>query len=547
MPVAAAVALAGAMALGATLRLWNLGAQVLSGDEFHAIIAAQARPVAQILFVYQEADNCIPLTVLDRLLMDGGVALTEWTVRLPALIGGFAVLLLAPVWAWRRLGPGSAVALGWLLALSPGLVFYGRIARSYGLATFFGCAAVAAFEAWHRRGGFARAAAYAVLALTAVWFHLGVAPLVTSPFLVAALMAALPLARPRGRELARLLLLGLATAAGLAALLVPALPTLLPFLAGKHRQLDLSPREAAEVATWLAGVTGGRAAVAVAMVFGAGLVILLRRDGRLGGFVLGAMAVQLAGVLVLAPFGHQSPIILARYLVFCLPLALVPMAVALGSAWPRRWRAAQPWLAAAGIAGLLACGPFLDADLARSSFAHDELYLRFTAPRPRLPPGGPLAIYEWLARAGPGAVIELPWDAVFPFDRILAMYQALHRRQVVVSAMLPDARLAFRNMTADPPKSLLDARGRWLIVHPKIIREGMRIGGNPWGWSAELVWAFRLRALGAVARYRARWGPPDYQDEWAMVWDLDRLRGRKHDARVAIALDVRVAIASDLR
>ncbi|HYL04581.1 MAG TPA: hypothetical protein VE075_00975 [Thermoanaerobaculia bacterium] len=518
-----------AWSAGATLRLWNLGSQVMSGDEFHAIFAARDRSVAQLLFFYQEADNCIPLSIIDRALIDRGVALSEWTLRLPVLIAGFALLLLAPAWAWRRLGAGTAMALAWLVALSPGLVFYSRIARSYAPATLFGCAAVAAFEAWHRRRGLLPAATYVASATMAVWFHLGVAPLVLSPFLVAALALAAPPASPgrtRRHALARLVSLGAATLAALAALLAPAHRTLLPFLAGKRGQLEVSAREAVEVGEWMAGT--GRwaapAAIAVGAIFLAGAAILLRRQGWLGGFILAAVAVQLASVLVLAPVAHQSTIVLARYLVFILPLALVPVAAALGSPWPPRWRSAQPWLAAAACGGLLACGPFLDADLARTSFAHNELYLRFTAPRPRLGPAGPVAVYAWLARAAPGAVIELPWDPIFMFDRAFGSYQALHERRVVVAGNLADPWLAFRNMTSSLPGRLLAARGRWLIVHRAIVREAVSIGGNPWSPTRELRRIFRWRAVAEAAAYRTLWGPPDYEDDWASVWDLDRVR-----------------------
>jgi hypothetical protein len=520
-----ALALVGAIAVGSTLRLWNLGAQVLSGDEFHAVIAALDRPISRILFFYQAADNCIPLSVLDRLLIDMGAGLTEWSVRLPVLIAGFALLLLAPVWAWRRLGAGTAVALAWLVAISPGLVFYSRIARSYAPATLFGCAAVAAFETWHRRGGVAPAAAYVACTVMAAWFHLGALPLVLSPFLVAALALAAPGGRTRGQALVRLLLLGAGTIAGLAALLAPAHGTLLPSLAAKHDKLGVTSREAAEVCAWLAGVNSRWAAVALGLVCCAGLAILLRRGGWLGGFALGGVAVQVAGVLLLAPVAHQATVVLARYLVFALPCALVAVAVALGSPWPPRWRKAQPWLAAAGLAGLIAGGPFLDADLARSSFAHDELYLRFTAPRPQLEDEGPVAVYHWLAQAGPGVVFELPWDPVFMPDRILALYQTLHDREVVVGGYRPDARMRFRNMTSVRPQDVLASRARWLIAHPLIVREEARIGGAPWGPTPELRRVYRRAAVSTAATYRNLWGPPDYEDRWVKVWDLDRLRG----------------------
>ena len=95
-----------AFAAGTTLRLWNLRAQVMGGDELHAVRAAVTRPLSGIVFTYQVSDNCIPLTLLDRLLMDGGVPLTEMLVRLPVLLAGLAMLVVAPWWAWRRLGVG---------------------------------------------------------------------------------------------------------------------------------------------------------------------------------------------------------------------------------------------------------------------------------------------------------------------------------------------------------------------------------------------------------------------------------------------------------
>lgn len=521
--------IAGALAVGVALRSWNLDAQVLSGDEYHAILAALVRPVPDILFRYQAADNCIPLTVLDRLLLDGGVALSERLVRLPVMLCGLALLVLAPLWAWRRLGRGSAVALAWLVAISPGLVFYSRIARSYAPATLCGCAAVAAFAAWHQQGGGGtRAAAYVGCALLAVWFHLGAAPLALSPFAAAAVLA---LARRGGPPLSRLALLAAATAAGLAALLVPAHRTLLPLVESKHARLDVSRAEAAEVGAWMAGTRGGWAAAAVGAAALGGAALLLWRDARLGAFVLAAPAVQLAGILWLAPFGHQATIVLARYLVFALPLAVVPLAVVLGAPLgalggaPIRRRAVQPWLAAVAVAALFAGGPFLDTDLARSSFAHDELYLRFTARRPPLDAGAaPLAVYRWLASAAPGAVIELPWDPMIPFDRILGLYQTLHGRDVVVAARGAAGDLGWRNCVGDQPRALLASRGRWLIVHRTMVREQLRLGGNPWAPTRDLRWEFRGRARAVTATLLARWGPPDYHDEWTTAWDLARVR-----------------------
>src|SRR6185295_6644154 len=85
----------------------------------------------------------------------------------------------------------------WLLAVSPMLVLYSRIARSYMPMLLLGGGAVAAFEAFWRTCRPRWAVAYAALAALAVWFHLGAGPLVAAPLAFAAADAVL---RPGGRE-----------------------------------------------------------------------------------------------------------------------------------------------------------------------------------------------------------------------------------------------------------------------------------------------------------------------------------------------------------
>jgi len=551
------LALAAACGVGLALRLCNLAGQVMAGDELHAVRAAVTRPVSDLLFAYQEADNCIPLSTFDRLLIDAGVPLTEMLVRLPVLLAGLAMLALGPWWARRRLGAGSAIALAWLLAISPALVFYSRIARSYMPIALFGCAAVVAFEAWLRRGGWRLALAYVAAATVAVWFHLGAAPLVVAP-----LFAALPgIVRRRGRGALRLLGVIAALAAALLALLVPARATLLPLIASKSGALQLTTAEVVELAAWLAGVRWAWVALPFWAVVGYGALRLARRDARLAG-VLGTAAVgQVAGILALAPVGHQSAVILARYLVPALPLALVFAAEVLGDIGESRPRragegpaptpepvpdvgfASAAWAGPAPappgvrpsvlailpattvVVALFMAGPFTDRAIARSSFAHSGLLLRFTASRPTLPPPGLPPVYAWIGRTGPGTMVELPWHPVWRFDRSLALYQLEHGRPVLVTTFGPplaDRRLAFRNMVRGDVDGLLASRGRWLVVHRSLIAEGSRIGAV--AADGRIRYELRMHALDAVRRLREAWGAPDYRDDDTWCWDLDRVR-----------------------
>lgn len=527
----ALVLLALAFAAGATLRLWNLSGQVMGGDELHAVRAALQRPVSGILFTYQVSDNCIPLTLFDRLVLDTGWPLSEMVVRLPVLLAGLAMLVLGPWWAWRRLGPGPAVVFAWLLALSPALVFYSRVARSYMPVALLGCAAVAAFEAWQRRGGWRLAAAYVACAAVAVWFHLGAAPLVLTP-----LLAALPWTlRERGRRAWAFVAVAAAIAMALLALLVPARETL-SLVAGKRGSLQLSAAALGETAAWLAGGRWWWIAVPFWAVAIAGVVRLARRELRLTTLLAVTALGQVIGILVLAPEGHQNPLILARYLVPALPIALAFAAEALGRPWPGGWRRAQPALVALAVVALAAASPFTDPVLRRSSFAHSVMFLRFTDERPVLPAEGPPPVYTWLANAAPGAIVELPWHPVWRFDRAVGLYQTVHRRPVIVTAFggpLADRRLAFRNMVRTDAESLLRGRGRWLVVHRSLPAEEERIG--PLLVDGRVRYQLRVAGPDAARRLRAAWGSPDFRDDRTWSWDLDRVRRQRAPAATPAA------------
>ena len=128
--------------LGAFLRLFRLSAQVLGGDELNGVQRALEMSIAGALRTYHLADNCLPLTALYRGLLDLGFAPTETLFRAPSVVCGLLLLVLMPVAIARRLSMRIAVASAWLVALSPVLVLYARIARPYealALAAF--CAA----------------------------------------------------------------------------------------------------------------------------------------------------------------------------------------------------------------------------------------------------------------------------------------------------------------------------------------------------------------------------------------------------------------------
>lgn len=497
-----------AVVLGALLRLWNLGPQVMSDDELHSVRTALGNPIPRILITYQRVDNTIPLTALYRLLLDRGIKLTETAVRLPAVLAGLALLVLAPLWVARRLGWSTAVLFAALLAISPGLVFYSRIARSYAPIVLLGFGALAAFEAWWRKPRWGLGAAYVLLAALAAWFHLGAATFVVTPFLFA---AGDLFSHWDRRRLAGLLVLGTATVLAFLAFLVPARETLAALVAEKKGELHLSWSLAADVLQLQAGTRWAWLAALFWIAAIAGLVRLFRLDRRLAAFTATAVFGHLAGVLFLAPQGHEHPLILGRYLLIALPWVLV-------------WVAALAPASALLLLLLAISGPFTNPPIWRSSFAHHNDFMAVMWPRSGIGPRQVPRFYRELRE--PGAVLEYPWYPIWRLNRAFYLYQEIHGHEVVVAparTLLADERLAFRNMVPGTPEGFLGSRARWLVIHRNLAQEEARVY-PPMEIDPRHRQLFRSFGHGMVLQLYSRWGRPDHIDRRVAVWDLERIR-----------------------
>jgi hypothetical protein len=559
-----------ALVAGVVLRWWGLAAQILGGDELHALRAALSLRMPAILTTYQLADSCIPLTALDRLLLDHGVALDEAWVRLPVLASGLAALVAIPALARRHLEPAARPLLWALVAVSPLLVLYSRIARPYMPATLLSFAAVMAFAAWwlpesdlltseskpagRRRGAALAAGAYVVLGALALWFHLGAVPLVVAPLLFAGCELGLDAARRRGldpspRHSGRGLEPSprhrgwrglLATAAGLAGacalFLVPAAPSLARLVAAK-RQAQSVP-----AAVWggVLRLQAGTGQWVPALLFWAAAVVgaatLVRRRPRLGAYLLVLAMAQPLGILVLSPLGLTRVQVLDRYLLPALPLLLVWAAAGLARPWWPRQQALGRRGQRAAAAGLVlvwvTAGPFAGADFRASSFMHHNDLVAFALPHAVAPPDELPRPY--LALGGPpgSAVVELPWPPVWDFGRAFYAYQAVHGLRVLVAppgGALSPGRLRLRNWTSGDPAALLAGGARYVAVHRDLPAEEDRLllpSGPPAPRRMPPAVAAGLRAAGeaAAARLTAAWGPPALSGGGVLVWDLARLR-----------------------
>lgn len=521
------------VAVGAILRLYRLPSQLLLLDELHAPRAAQAMELGEILTTYPPADNSMPLTAFYELLMENGVALSEPLMRLPGLLAGLLALVVIPVALAHRLGRRAGLWSGWLVAISPGLILYSRIARSYMPMVLLSFLAVMAFERWWRLRRFRSAMAYVGFGAAAVWFHLGAAPFVAAPFVWGGL-AALGRAS-RWRDLGALLALGVGMLAGWATFLVPSWGSFLALFTTKSGFESPSASEWREVLALQAGATEPWA---VALFWGLallGFALLMRRRPALAWLLLVPVLLNLAVLVVTQPLGWASPLVLNRYLLVGLPLLLAGAGV--GLAWlADRAPTLQGWprlVAGASLALVLPLlvlgGPWTDPRVHYSSFLHDDSFVRFSRPPPRMVESASVPeFYLRLAAATDDQpVLEYTALPTWLSQVVLATYQDVHRQRVLLA---PQEKILFedfapRNYVEPGPAHFLASPARWLIVHRRHAWEMDRVLTAGVIRVPPPLRPISQRTARRLGGYLGRqWGPADYQDPLLQAWDLERVR-----------------------
>lgn len=523
-----------AVAFGAALRFFRLGWQLPFGDELHAVRVVAAHPLRTIVTTWFETDPSPPLAALDELLVLLGVELDETVLRLPSLLSGLAALVVLPLLVRAR-SPRLAVTLAWLLALSPGLVLYSRIARPYMAVAFLGCVSTFAFLAWWRRPAASSAALYLASAVLTLWLFIGAAPFVTAPFAFAALLKLLRAREgPRWRDIAGL---GVLLLLGIALFLVPSRESFAELLRGKSGGSDLRVSSLLDTLQLLAGTRTAPPAVLFWVLVVAGWTATLKRDAPFALLSALAAIAQVVAMGVLAPLGLANAVVLERYLLVALPILLFWVAggiVELADRSRRRVGSVAGSVAATvPLLALFLAGPFTDRGWLSTSFQASEEYVGFHAARSYLPPESVPEIYRRLAEAaGDEAIIEYTGSPSWNHLNHLTAYQEIHRRPVLFAPEDDEALfapgIALRRLLPPNGASFLAAPARYVIVHRHTARELDRLlrpdalGLPPFG--RDLRSRARLRAERMARRLERRWGSPTYADDDVVAWDLDAVR-----------------------
>ena len=284
------------------------------------------RTPAAMLFDFGWADYSIPLGILDW-YEARWFGLSETVLRAPMLACGLATLVVLPLYVAPRVGRATATVFAVLLAISPLLVIYSRMARPYALTLLLGWVAHGAFVRYSAadRGHTLAGVAYTTAATLALWLHPVVGPFVLAPLLWGGLQLRHAAPAERRARLLRLLWVALPTGCAIALLILPPIVTHPESLLGKAG-VDV-PNLGTLIGVWYAWLgtasTGSLILCIGLAAYGAGDIWRALPEAHSG--VLG-IALTLLVVMVARPAWSFNPATLARYLLPFLPLLLLAVA-----------------------------------------------------------------------------------------------------------------------------------------------------------------------------------------------------------------------------
>lgn len=506
------------------LRLWQLPGQLIADDEWHAINKLlSAQSYGEIFTSFGLADHCIPLTLFYAWLGEQGW-LTEWTLRLPLLIAGLALVILLPYILRARLQGIEYGLFTALLALSPLLIYFSRTARPYALSTLLASLAILAFYRWWTGRKPAWAILYAVLASLTVWLQLVTLVWVLAPFVFFGIHAAI--AGWQSRCLTpvwRLFLPGLVTLVGLLLLVLPPLINDYQSVAAKSGIDFMSWETVVDILRLYAGTPWGGLVIVWGVLALIGARVLFLRDPLLAGLLGASMLLSLLAVASSGGAWLHHPLVPARYLLPMLPWLLLCVTLGLAACLeylPSRLKtgAALLWLGGGYLLGPLPVQyQGLNQFTGHMGYQFDYNWQRNVYNEKwRGLPDSPF--FEQLARAPEGSrtLIMVPWLLEWHYSPWY-LQQRIHQQTVIGGFFdgvcgqglfgeyaQTESRIQLKNMIhLSAGRVELAARADYLIYS--------RWQSDAWRFDAFAACPLALREL---------LGEPVYADELIEVFDL---------------------------
>ncbi|MCU7835958.1 MAG: glycosyltransferase family 39 protein [gamma proteobacterium symbiont of Taylorina sp.] len=139
-------------------------------DEWHSLAYVIDKSLFEIFTTFSYPPNT-PLNLYYATLLDT-VGWNEITLKLPSILTGIISLFIFPLLVKKQFNIRITLFFSWMLAISPFLIFYSRMARSYSPAVFFSFIAILCAYYWMTTNNKKHLLIYLFSSTMAVYFHL---------------------------------------------------------------------------------------------------------------------------------------------------------------------------------------------------------------------------------------------------------------------------------------------------------------------------------------------------------------------------------------
>jgi uncharacterized membrane protein len=318
---------------GAFLRLYMLSSQILVGDEWHGVAAVINQSFWGVFTQFNPAQNSSPLLNIYRLFLYKYLWLSEFTLRLPSILAGLLSVIVFPLLVKQFFNKRVALIFAALLSISPFLIFYSRFSRCYSLVLFFCFCTLFLFYRGLLSGKHRHMAGFILTGVLAAYTHLLALIPIVVPLIVA--LSILIIQRFTNLSLVHLSInqsiKSLLTIISVLLLILfilyyPALLQIhhLPFTQGTLNLYSLFT-----AMQMLCGTVNLPLFISFCVLCLIGLFLLIKQRPLLSCLFLTVICAYLLVILVSRPAHIERPIVLLRYMIIFIPIALIMTALAL--------------------------------------------------------------------------------------------------------------------------------------------------------------------------------------------------------------------------
>lgn len=555
--------------IGAFLRFYQLGGQIIGDDEWHAINIASRSSYTYILTHFHMEDNCIPLTLMDKLLIDS-IGLNELSLHLVQAVVGVLIIIVFPILAERIIGKHISAVFALLLAVLPLLVYYSRFARPYIFVVFLSFPALISFYYWLETKNKWYLTTYILGSILCSYFSPVSIPSLVAPLLFSFYLAVFGRNTGEGNpsklsvSYKEILLVSVILCAGILIWLLPAVSSL-GAITSKAGEGSIQMSTLTNVLKMFSGFGNSWIALCVMISFCMGLIYQYKINRHFLFFMVTIILVQFLAISLINPYRIELSHVFSRYNISCLPLYLMVVSIGVWSgihtASAKLLRPTQSKKIATLLSVILFVSLYLSSSPIRTTYAsinnfsnHDDFQYGYNSivyknnMQEELVSG----FYRNLGKESVStSIIEFPY-VIWWSGNYFHLYQQLHRKKVLIGFWEPyylipqfitAEHVTLRNfINIGAPDSLISSGAKYLVIHRDMAWERKNIKsiyetGNeidkktidksPNIFEDRYGPLSRKMANDVIIHLRGVLGEPYFEDEWITVFKIPNEMERK--------------------